>query len=86
MAKGLRALGRVDEALSIQQALHHVYEVEENPDGYVYEELAECLLLLNQKNEAASYFRLAYDLLSQDEWLMKHEADRLARLRSLSRD
>ena len=51
--------------------------------GYVFEELGECLLLLKKEDEARKYFKLAYDLLSKDPWLVANEAERLERLKKL---
>jgi tetratricopeptide (TPR) repeat protein len=79
-----RSLGRIDEALEIHRALEH--EIRNRgleADGYVFEELAECLLLKGEESEARSYAARAYDLLSQDPWLVKNDADRLERLRRL---
>lgn len=78
VARCLRSLGRLDEALAIQR------ELAEGPeDGYVSEELAELLLALNRPGEAAAHFAKAHALLSQDEWLAENETERLARLKEL---
>lgn len=84
IGKTLRALGRTEDALKLQQAI--AKEIEQNkatPDGYVFEEIAECLLQLKRADEAGKYFRLAYDQLSRDEWLAANEPARLARLKEL---
>ncbi len=78
VARVLRSLGRLDEALTMQQTLLPF------ADGYAYEEVGECLLLKDQADEAKPYFAKAYELLSADEWLMANEAARLERLRTLS--
>jgi tetratricopeptide (TPR) repeat protein len=80
IGRTLRSLNRIDEALTIQREL--LAAMGENQDGYVYEELAECLLI--QKNaDAQKYFALAYQALSQDSYLVEHESERLSRLKSL---
>jgi tetratricopeptide (TPR) repeat protein len=76
VGKTLRALGRLDEALAMQQKL--------KPDGYVLEEIAECLLALKRSTEARPYFAQALAELSQDKWLVANEPKRLARLKQLS--
>ena len=81
VARTLRSLGRVTEALSMQEELLDAWEQAGEQGAYVYEEMAECLWLLGRLNEARPYFGLAYDLLSQDQWLVKHESARLERLR-----
>jgi hypothetical protein len=53
-------------------------------DGFVFEELGECLLALGRADEARPYFAQAYAELSQDEWLADNEPARLERLKALS--
>jgi tetratricopeptide (TPR) repeat protein len=80
VARTLRSLGRVEEALSMQMRLNEESAGED--DGYVCEEIAECLLTLNRIEEARPYFAKAYELLSQNAWLVEQEAQRLERLKS----
>ncbi|MDQ3021459.1 MAG: hypothetical protein M3R36_12955 [Bacteroidota bacterium] len=80
----LRSLNKTDEALVLQKNL--LKEIEEKnlePDGYVYEEIAECNLIKNNKEDAKKYFGLAHDLLSKDIWVAEHEKERLERIRTL---
>ncbi len=86
IARCLRSLGQVDEALAMQQALLAEYREDDAPDGYVYEELGECLLLLGREGEARPWFARAHAELGQDPWLQAEEAERLARLEQLGRD
>jgi len=80
VARGLRSLGRHEEALAIQRAL-----ADAGPeDGYVSEELGELLLALDRPAEARPHFARAYELLSADAWLADSEPDRLRRLADLS--
>ncbi len=83
VAKCLRSLDRVEEALAIQRDLEKQIDDIENPDGYVYEELAECLHALGKISEAKSYFRRAHELLSKDAWLTESEPERIERLAEL---
>ena len=53
-------------------------------DGYVEEEIGECLLLLKREEEARPYFAKAYELLSKDEWLVDNEPERVKRLKEMS--
>lgn len=86
LAKTYRMLGRVDEALIIQQRLLKEWQgAGEDNDGYVYEELGECLMTLNRPEEAVPYFAKAYELLSTDIWLSRDEPARLQRLKELGR-
>jgi len=86
VARCLRSLGKVDEALAIQRELEKETAGIKNPDGYIPEEIAECLYTLGQKDEAKLYFHRAYELLSKDPWLSKNEPKRIARLRDLGGD
>jgi tetratricopeptide (TPR) repeat protein len=83
VAKGLRFTGKVDSAVQIQRELVAANEKSGEPDGFVYEEIAECLLLQDKQVEAKPYFAKAYEQLSKDAWLARDEPDRLARLREL---
>jgi tetratricopeptide (TPR) repeat protein len=83
VARTLRSLGRVEEALTRQILLKDELEVAGEPDGYVYEEIGECLPALNREEEARPYLLKAHDLLRQDPWLVETEPERLARLKEL---
>jgi tetratricopeptide (TPR) repeat protein len=78
VARCLRSLERYDEALAIQTEL-----AREPSDGYVDEELGELLLVAGRRDEAAAHFAVAAEKLGADTWLVEHEPDRIARLRSL---
>ncbi len=80
VARALRSLGRTFEALDMQRSLLAEHKSAGTEDGYVYEELAECLLILGKADEARPFFNLAYHELSKDAWLKENEADRLDRL------
>ncbi|HEX8911637.1 MAG TPA: tetratricopeptide repeat protein [Humisphaera sp.] len=81
VAKTLRMLGQFDKALAMQQA---VAVESKEPDGYVHEELAECLLALGRGEEAREHFRTAHGLLSADPWFPTDEAARLERMKALA--
>jgi len=83
VGKTLRMLGRVAEALTIQQALLAAL-TEEGQDGYIREEVGECLLVLGRGDEAKPHFRHAHELLSKDPWITDSEPDRVARLKQLA--
>lgn len=84
VARALRSLNRLDEALAIQYALAEQLAQAGETDGYVDEELGECLLAMGRADEAKPHFADAYARLSQDSWLAQHEPERLERLRQLS--
>lgn len=80
----LRSMGRLDEALSRQQALQAEFEAAQKTDGYVLEELGECLLALGRASEARPWFAKAHAELSKDAWLTANEKPRLDRLAALA--
>lgn len=83
VARVLRDLDRVPEALAEQEALRAEYDALGEPSGYVFEELGECLLRTGDAAAARPHFARAYTLLSEDAWLVANEPDRLARLNQL---
>jgi tetratricopeptide (TPR) repeat protein len=83
VARAMRSLGRLDAALEIQRELERERAGAGTPDGYVHEEIAECLLALGNEVEARPYFARAYQELLKDRWLAENERARLERLRHL---
>lgn len=83
VGRALRALGRLEEALGVQQALLAEWAGAGGEDGYVCEELGELLLELGRPDQAREHFRAAFRLLSQDAWLAEQEPARLGRLKLL---
>lgn len=81
IARTHRALGNGEKALEIQLLLEQEMKGTDNPDGYVYEELAELYWEKDQKDKAKSYYKLAYEQLSKDNWLVKNEPDRINKLK-----
>ena len=86
IARALRSLGQVEEALRMQQALEEDWKPVGESAGYVEEELGECLLALGRPEEARPYFAQAYAKLSQDSWLAAEEPARLERLKQLGEE
>lgn len=83
VARTLRSLNRIEEALTMQMELKKEFDSSGENDGYVFEEIGECLLLLNRTEESRSYFARAHKQLSQDSWLAEKEPERLKRLKEL---
>jgi len=84
MAKMLRLLERPDEALRELFVIAEERKERNLPnDGYLSEEIAECLLAKGQVDHSAPFFASAYEILSEDEWLMQHEQSRMERLKLL---
>ena len=83
VARCLRSLGRLEEALAQQRELLAEEEAFGETAGFTWEEIGECLLALGREVEARPHFAQAYSALSQDAWLIAEEGERLARLRRL---
>lgn len=83
VGKTLRAMGKLDEALAIQQRLHAEHQAEKNPDGFVCEEIAECLLARGDADGSRPWFKLAADHLANVGWFVASEPARLERFRAL---
>jgi tetratricopeptide (TPR) repeat protein len=83
IAKARRMLGQLDQALKEQTSLLGECERAGEPDGYVHEEIAECLLAFDQAEDATPHFARAYQLLSKDPWFPPNEKSRLERIRKL---
>lgn len=81
VGRTLRSLARYEEALVIQLDVLAAWQHSgTQQDGYVSEEIGECLLALQRQEESTVYFAQAADLLGRDPWFSQHEHDRLARL------
>lgn len=85
VARALRSLGRYEEALQMQLENRRVLEGSGESEGYVEEEIGECLLALGREDEARPYFARAHALLADDPWLKRDEPERLERLTALGR-
>jgi len=81
VARCLRTLGRVEEALARQRAL--LAELEADPstgsDGFIPEEIGECLWTLGRREEAAPHLRAAADLLESIPWVERARVEDLRR-------
>ncbi len=84
VAKTLRMMDHTEEALEMQRNLFEQYQAAGKKSGYVYEEVAECLTIMGQEQEAQGWFAAAYEELSRDPRLAD-EQDRLNRLKELGK-
>ncbi|MHB8495368.1 MAG: tetratricopeptide repeat protein [Casimicrobiaceae bacterium] len=84
VARGLRSLGRLDEAETMQRALASELDAAGAPDGYVFEELAEIAVARGDPRAAQPWAAKAYALLGKDEDLRANESARLERLARLA--
>ena len=84
VGRGLRGVGRLDEAEAMQKSLAAELERIGETDGYVYEELAEIALLRGDAKEGGRWAAKAHAALKDDPHLAANEAPRLARLAALA--
>jgi tetratricopeptide (TPR) repeat protein len=84
VARGLRSVGRLDEAEAMQRALAEEFAAANAPDGYVFEELAEIAVAKGDRVAARAWAAKAHALLSQDADLRANDPARLARLAALA--
>lgn len=85
LARLTRAQGLHEQALAeLKQLQVDMAEAGEPEDGYLFEELGENALVLDDP-AAPEYFSRAWFLLSQDRWFKANEAERLARLKHLAK-
>jgi tetratricopeptide (TPR) repeat protein len=84
VAKQLRMLGRTGEALAMQNELLAEWKAVGEEDGFVHEEVAECLLVLGRSGEAKPHLQKAYVLLKDVSWLVDSEPERIERLENLA--
>jgi len=83
IARCRRSKGELEPALAEQRALLAELDALGETDGYVFEELGECLLGLGRADEAQPHFARAVELLAADPSLAD-DPGRLERLRSLA--
>lgn len=83
VGRALRSLRRYEEALEMQRQNARTAESAGESDGYIEEELGECLLALDRGEEARDHFARAFVSLSQGPWLKESERERLERLERL---
>ena len=85
VARGLRSLGKLDDAEALQRTLADELQAASAPDGYVFEELAEIALARGDRVAAQPWAAKAIALLGEDADLKANDAARLARLAELAR-
>ncbi|HET7515262.1 MAG TPA: hypothetical protein VFJ60_10715, partial [Gaiella sp.] len=76
IARCLRSRGDVDEALAAQERLLAELDDTGETDGYVLEEIAECLLTLGRRDDARPFFARAHAELADDPQLLRDEPER----------
>lgn len=85
VARGLRSLGRLDEAEAIQRRLVDEFAAAHAPDGYVFEELAEIAVARGDRAAARPWAAKALAILGDDADLRANDPARIARLAALAR-
>jgi tetratricopeptide (TPR) repeat protein len=85
IANVMRLQKRLDEALAMQLAIEIEAAAVNEPDGYVFEEIAEIYWLKNDAAKAKAYFAKAVETLGKEAGFADNEADRLARMKQLAK-
>lgn len=86
IARCLRSQANFNGALAEQRTLLAELEELGETDGYVFEEIGECLLALGRGDEARPFFSRAHAELAADVNLRAEEPERLERLRTLGHE
>lgn len=84
VARCLRSQGEFETALAEQRAMFAEKEAKGESDGFISEEIAECLHALGEVAEAKPWFARAFEALSQDKWLQQDEPERIERMKQLA--
>jgi tetratricopeptide (TPR) repeat protein len=84
VARGYRAVGRLDDAEAVQKSLAAELAQAGESDGYVYEELAEIALARGDAKSAAAWAAKAHAALKDDASVAANEGPRLARLAAIA--
>ena len=84
VARGYRAVGRLDDAEAAQKILLAELERAGETDGYVYEELAEIAMARGDAKAARPWAAKAHAALKDDPDLAANDAPRLARLAAIA--
>lgn len=85
VARCLRSLGRIEEALELQTENLVATDEAGEPAGEIEAEIGECLLALGRSSEAHQHFRRAHLALLRDTWVVEHQPERLERFKTLAR-
>lgn len=75
-----RTLERYEDACAIQLKLEEECRAAGEEDGFVYEELGECYLELDEQEKARGYFAKAHPLLKKVGYLAESRMNRIAEL------
>jgi len=84
VARGYRAVGRLDDAERIQKALVTEFDAIGEPDGYVFEELAEIAVARGDAVAAKPWAAKAHAALKDDPDVA-NDAPRIARIAAMAR-
>lgn len=80
IARTLRALNRIDDAIKVQLALFEEATTTGKQDGYMHEELGELFLLKSDNLKYPFHFEKAYELLVSDRYVQPERLERIKKL------
>lgn len=84
LAKSLRLAGSAQHALMMMHEVLEKLTAKGTDDGWIREELAEDYRALGNHAGAKPHFVKAYELLSKDEYCIKHEKEKLEHLKEMA--
>jgi tetratricopeptide (TPR) repeat protein len=84
ISKCLRLLGRSAEARAVIAPVYSQQKENGESDGWISGELAECLLAMNETEAARALFKEAYAAFLKDEYVVKHEAEMMKRVKEMA--
>ncbi len=83
-ARAIRLSGNATEAMAIIEPIFEKLRSENKDDGWIREEMAENLYALDEKKKAKPHFIKAYELLSNEDYCIRNEQDKLEHLKQMS--
>lgn len=84
IAKMKRELGNVAEALAIIEPIARQLQSRGESDGYISAEYGQCLAALGRRDEARPILAHAFEELSKDDYMVRHEPEELQQLKALA--
>jgi tetratricopeptide (TPR) repeat protein len=83
-ARAWRLSGNPDNSLAIIEPIYTKLATDNQTDGWIEEEYAEALHAKGKSADAKPHFVKAYELLSQDTWVLQNDPKKIERLKAMS--
>ncbi len=79
-ARVLRAIGKINEAMAVQNEILTDLATEGVLNGHVYLELAECFNALHDQEQSSHYYELAHEKLKLSKWYSENFSSELSEI------